>query len=312
MDLPPDESSLPLRNQVALVTGGGRGIGRAIAGTLASAGAAVAVLSRSAAELDETVRSIETKSGRALSVTADIADPEAVSNAIHKIEESLGPVNVLVNNAGVVKPLAPLWESDVQEWWRGMEVNVLGPFLACKFVLPGMINRRRGRIINISSGGGATAMPFFSSYVCSKTALIRLSECLALETKACGISVFSISPGTVRTAMSEYSVNSPEGKRWLPWFRRFFDEQVTVPVDVPAKLVLELASGKADALSGRFISIYDDLDELVQQAQQVEKENLYALKVGKLAGAKPNPVLASILAEARNAGELARQRTGDS
>jgi NAD(P)-dependent dehydrogenase (short-subunit alcohol dehydrogenase family) len=292
-----------LEGQVALVTGGGRGIGRAIAQTLAAAGAAVAVLARSQEQLAETVRLIERDGGRSRSFPADITDSQAVREAIKAIEQSLGPIDVLINNAGEVKPFAPLWETDVDEWWRGMEVNLLGPLLCTRVVLPGMVARGKGRIINISSGGGTMAMPFFSSYVCSKTALIRFTECLALETRSHGIAVFSISPGTVRTAMSEYSLHSPEGQKWLPWFRRLFDENVVVPAERPANLVLELASGRADALSGRFLSIYDDLDHLLTNSAQIEQKNLHALKVEKLPSAQPNPMLASILAEARNAAK---------
>jgi NAD(P)-dependent dehydrogenase (short-subunit alcohol dehydrogenase family) len=128
--------------------------------------------------------------------------------------------------------------------------------------------------------------------------VIRFTECLAIETKPYGISVFSISPGTVRTAMSEYSLNSPEGKKWLPWFKRIFDEGLVVPAVHPAALVLELASGRADSLSGRFLSFYDDLDGLLKSADDVEQKNLYTLKVERLA-APPNPAMASILAASR-------------
>jgi len=287
-----------LKDQVALVTGGGRGIGRAIAQSLAAAGAAVAVTSRSADELNETVRGIEEDGGRAVAYTADVTDAALIQAAVAAIEKSLGPVDVLVNNAGSLGPLKPLLESEVSDWWHAMEVNMLGPLLCTRCVLPGMVSRRRGRIINVSSGGGTMAIPFFSSYVCGKTAVIRFTECLALETKRYGIAVFSIAPGTVRTAMSEYSLNSPEGRKWLPWFKRIFDEGLAVPPERPAELVLELASGRLDVLSGKFLSIYDDLDQLLKNAADMEQRNLYTLKVERLA-APPNPALASILAAAR-------------
>ncbi len=298
-----EQTTSLLKGQVAFVTGGGRGIGRAIAQTFAAAGAAVAVLARSASELAETVALIERNGSRGLALSADVTSTDAVRNAIRAIEQSLGPVDVLVNNAGTVRPFAPLWETDAGEWWRGMEINMLGPLLCSRFVLPGMISRRKGRIINVASGAGAMAMANFSSYVCSKTALVRFTECLALETKSYGIAVFVIAPGTVRTAMSEYSLNSAEGQKWLPWFRRIFDEGHTVPPERPASLVLELASGRADALSGRFVSIYDDLDQLFQGSAEVEKRNLHALKVERLAAASPNLALAAIMAESRKSAE---------
>src|ERR1700751_5464259 len=115
MDEQSIERSSPLKGQVALVTGGGRGIGRAIAQTLAAAGAAVAVLARSPEQLAETVRLIERDAGRSRSFPGDITDLQAIRDAIKAIEESLGPVDVLINNAGEVKPFAPLWETDVEE-----------------------------------------------------------------------------------------------------------------------------------------------------------------------------------------------------
>lgn len=146
-------------------------------------------------------------------------------------------------------------------------------------------------------------MPYYSGYIVSKTALLRFTECLALEATEHGVSVFVVSPGTVRTAMTEYSLNSDAGQRWLPWFRRIFDERIDVPAERPARLVLELASGKADALSGRLISVYDDLDLLCARAREIEQQDLYCLRLPKLASAPGNPKLAAVLAEAKKAGQ---------
>jgi len=297
------DKSARLKGQVALVTGGGRGIGRAIAQTLAAGGAAVAVLSRSTEELSETVRLIQQEGGRAAAYPADVTDSQAIESAIRAIEQSLGPIDLLVNNAGTPKPLAPFAESDVTEWWRGMEVNLLGPIICTRHMLPGMISRHRGRIINVSSGAGAMAMTHFSSYVCSKTALVRFTECLALENSSHGIAAFAIAPGTVRTAMTEYSLTSSEGQKWLPWFKRLFDGGFTVPPERPAALVLELASGCADSLTGRFISVQDDLDQLIANAADVQERNLQVLKVERLATGTPNPELASIMAASRKVAD---------
>lgn len=299
MEEPTPGNSVRLDGQVALVTGGGRGIGRAIAQSLAAAGASVAVLARSSDELDETVRIIEAAHGRALPFAADVTNTDAIQSVIKAVEESLGPMDLLVNNAATIGPLAPFWESDINAWWKGMEVNVLGALLCARFALPGMVARRRGRIINIASGAGATAMTYFSSYVCSKTTLVRFTECLALECEPYGISIFAISPGTVKTAMSEFSLNSDEGKKYLHWFKRIFDEKFVVPPERPARLVLELASGRADRLSGRFLSIYDDLDHLSNRSNEIGQQNLYALKIEKFPAGAANPLLASIMAASR-------------
>ncbi|HET7873538.1 MAG TPA: SDR family oxidoreductase [Terriglobales bacterium] len=292
-----------LKGQVAVVTGGGRGIGRAIAQTLARAGARVAVLARSPQELQETVKLIEEAGGDAQAFVADVSEATEVARAFSEINRALGAVDLLVNNAAVLRPFGPLWENDPGEWWRGMEVNVRGPFLCTRAVLPQMIARRRGRIINIASGAGAMASPFYSSYIVSKTALIRMTECLALETAAHGLAMFAISPGTVRTAMSEDTLHSPEGQRWLPWYRRVFEQQIDVPADRPARLVLELASGRLDALSGHFLSVFDDLDLLLRHSAEIAETELYTLRLAKLPGAPGNPALASVLAEARRTAE---------
>lgn len=298
-----DLSTQILNGQVAAVTGGGRGIGRATAQALAQAGAAVAVLARSVQELKETADLIHQDGGCAQVFVADVTDAAAVSRAFKEIERSMGAIDVLVNNAAVLKPFGPLWENDADEWWRGVEVNVRGPMLCAQAVLPQMIARRRGRIINVSSGAGAMGAPYYSSYIVSKTALIRMTECLALETAAHGLAIFAISPGTVRTAMSEYSLQSPEGQRWLPWYRRVFKEHIDVPAERPARLVLELASGKADALSGRFLSVFDDLELLLRHSAELEEQDLYTLRLSRLSGAPGNAALASVLAEARRTAD---------
>jgi NAD(P)-dependent dehydrogenase (short-subunit alcohol dehydrogenase family) len=125
-------------------------------------------------------------------------------------------------------------------------------------------------------------LPYFSAYVTSKTAFIRFSECLAFEVKDRGIAVFAMGPGTVRTAMSEYSLNSPEGRTWLPWFRDIFDEGRDLPPERPAELLVALASGKADVLSGRYVYPADDLDRLIEEAREIETRKLYSLQVQRL------------------------------
>ena len=268
--------------KVAVVTGGGRGLGRAFAQALAAAGYAVAVVARSDAELAETVALVERSGGKVGAFPADVTDSTAVDRAFTEVERSLGPIDLLVNNAGVIGPLGPFAESDAGQWWRTLEVNLQGQILCAHRVVPGMIARRRGRIVNIASGGGTTMLPYFSAYVTSKTALIRFSECLAFELRPHGIAVFAMGPGTVRTAMSEYSLNSPEGRTWLPWFRDIFDEGRDLPPERPAALLVALASGKADVLSGRYVYPADDLDRLIEEAREIDARKLYSLQVQRL------------------------------
>jgi NAD(P)-dependent dehydrogenase (short-subunit alcohol dehydrogenase family) len=285
-----------LSGQVAVVTGGGRGIGRAIAATLSEAGMTTAVLARSASEIAETARTIEQAGGSARPFAADVTDAAAVGRAFQEIERSLGSVAVLVNNAAIPGPIGPFWETDANQWWRTLDVNLRGGMLCARAVLPGMISRCKGRIINIASS--ALPVAYFSSYATSKAALVRFTETIAAEVKPHRISMFAVGPGTVRTPMAEHSLRSPEGQRWLPWFKRIFDEGLDVPAERSASLVLELASGRADSLSGRFISIRDDLDSLLRNAKQIEEQNLYSLRVQTLDGSAAGRALSAIHADA--------------
>ena len=257
----------------ALVTGGGRGIGRAIAQALANAGWPVAITARSAAELDETVK---LAANRMVAVTADVADPGDVHAMVERVQREFGSIDLLVNNAGMPGPLGPFWENDPAEWWRNQEVNLRGPMLCCRAILPGMIARQAGRIINVASGAGCQPFPELSAYVVSKTALIRFSEQLAFELAPHGVRVFSMHPGTVRTRMVE------ESRLQLPYMQALLDRGADVPPDAAAELVLKLASGCADVLSGRFLRVGEDLDEIVRRAEEARSLDLYTLRLRTL------------------------------
>ena len=277
--------SLDLDGRVVAVTGAGRCIGRAIAIRTAEAGARVAVLSRSKDQLEATVEAISQRGGTAAAFPASVTETASIDRAFEQIARSFGAIDVLVNNAGTIGPFGPFGENDSDEWWMGIEVNLRGAARCTRAVLPAMIARRSGRIVNVASGGAETAMTYFSSYIVAKTALVRLTECIAVEIRPYGLSAFAIGPGTVRTAMAEQSLTSPEGRRWLPWFRRIFDDGLDVPADVPAALVTRLASGRYDALSGRFLTIGDDLELLLQATAAIDREQLYALRVNRLSTA---------------------------
>ena len=190
-----------LDGQLAIVTGGGRGIGKAIAMGLANAGCSVAVVARSGDEIAGTATGNHSTGGRAIAVTADVSDPPAVERMLKEVEKSLGPVDLLVNNAGVAGPIGPTWETDPNDWWRCLEINLRGPMLCSRAVLPGMIDveeahcQRRQRC-------GHVAIPHLGAYITSKTALIRFTEILALEA---GSTASRCSP----------SSQGPSERRWL-------------------------------------------------------------------------------------------------
>src|ERR1700730_15569440 len=150
--------------QIALVTGGGSGIGRAIALALAAAGATVVVSGRTQKHLDDTVALIEAAGGRAHAMIMDVTDKQSVSLVVRQIELQFGPIAILVNNAGRHTAIGPLWTIDPDEWWLEVEANLRGTFLCMHAVLPGMIERRQGRIINISSAAGNQPRPYSTAY----------------------------------------------------------------------------------------------------------------------------------------------------
>lgn len=267
-----------LSGVVALVTGGGRGIGRAVAQALGAAGASVAVMARSAEQLAETVSFINEAEGKAHSVVADLRDRGAVEDAISQVEKLWGRIDLLVNNAGTITPLGPLGEADAEQWWRCLEINLRGAFLCTRFVLPGMCERRRGRIINVASGAALAALPNSSAYNISKAALVRLTEQTALENRPHGVSAFAVNPGSVRTSMSMYLLESEDAHQWMPNYPEHFAAHETPMVDL-VSLMLLLASGRCDRLSGRLISVFDDVHELLERADEIERDDLYTLRL---------------------------------
>jgi 3-oxoacyl-[acyl-carrier protein] reductase len=192
-----------LANQVAIVTGGGRGFGRAIAETLATLGASVVIASRNAPELDEVANAIKKAGGKALAQTADVADERQVQELVLAAERWVGPPTILVNNAGVLDPIGPLAETSGASWLRNIAINVGGTYLVTRAVLPGMLDRDYGRIVNISSGAADRASAGWSAYCAAKAAVDQLTRVVALELEGSGVSVAAFHPGLMETAMAE-------------------------------------------------------------------------------------------------------------
>jgi NAD(P)-dependent dehydrogenase (short-subunit alcohol dehydrogenase family) len=244
---------------------------------LSAAGAAVAVCARTSSQLAETVDLIHAHGGRALAVPADVADRPAIEAMVVQVERVLGPIDVLVNNAAVFGTSGPFAETDPDAWWEVQVVNLRGPVYCSRAVLPGMLRRGRGRIINVSSGLGFEAMPLLSAYAVSKAALYRLSENLAAETRAHGVQVFTIDPGLVHTDMIEGLMHCGE-----PGIEQHVRAALAAGEDIPpdraAQLVVFLASGRGDALSGRFLLPTDDEEALVRRAGEIQEQDLLVLR----------------------------------
>jgi 2-dehydro-3-deoxy-L-rhamnonate dehydrogenase (NAD+) len=191
---------IDLKGRVAIVTGGVRGIGLAVAQKLLLSGAAVAVWDVDAAALERTAASLR-QNGRVHASIVDVTDEVSIDNAAHGLIRDLGKIDILVNNAGITGGNAPLWELDPKVWRRVLEVNLIGPYLVCRAVVPHMIEAGYGRIVNIASIAGKEGNPNASHYSASKAGLIALTKSLAKELATKGVLVNCVTPAAAKTEM---------------------------------------------------------------------------------------------------------------
>jgi NAD(P)-dependent dehydrogenase (short-subunit alcohol dehydrogenase family) len=276
-----------LTGKIVLITGSGRGIGRAFALASAQRGATVVLTARSPGQLAETVLRIEGDGGRAFAFTCDVTVEANVRSVVEQVQQKLGLVDVLINNAGVWGPIAKVWEVDVGAWWKTMEIHVLGSLLFSHAVLPAMIARKRGCIINIVSHAGVHRWPTCSAYAVSKAAVIKLTENLAAETRKLGISIFAAHPGIVTTGLTDeaFHLDAPtdsDAGKAAAWIRQEVLNGHAVSPEQAAAFVVTLASGAADALSGRYVTVHDDLPYLLSRAEEIGQHDLYTLKLREL------------------------------
>jgi len=207
-------ASSRLDAKVALITGGGRGIGKAIALALAAEGVNVAVAARTSSELEEVAAHAQRLGVNALPIQADVTRPDEVQRMVSVAESALGPVDLFVNNAGYLS-LAPVLETSEQEWDKMMAVNLKAAFLCCKTVLARMASRKRGRIIIISSLAGKKPYPHQSAYCASKHGLEGFAKVLALEAKQYGVRVQVVSPGGVHTKLTREARHDVDFSQWM-------------------------------------------------------------------------------------------------
>lgn len=263
-----------LAGKVAIVTGAGGGFGRAIATRLADDGAAVAVTARTQSPLDETVAQITSRGGRAIAIAGDATNRADVERVVRETVRLLGPVSILVSNAGLAGPFGPIGEIDPDEWWAAQAVHLRAPMLFTSAVLPQMKDRREGCILLICSPRAKMVTPNLSAYCLGKTSQARFVQLLAAEVKDFGISAVAVDPGSAITPMAEATINSPAAQRWMPEMvanlRRMVaqanDRTIAQPgsdaqIEKCARRCVEIAAGEHPDWNGMYIGRNETADE---------------------------------------------------
>lgn len=273
---------MQMQGAVAIVTGSGGVIGRSIAREFARRGARIVCASIDDDDLDETVRLIGRDGGHALAVPTDVTDQRQVKRMAKVTLDALGSIDMLVNNAGIFHAIGALWEVDPNTWWTDVTTNLYGSFLCIHTVLPYMLGRNRGVIINMAGGGYDQPNAGGTGYAASKAGLMRLTDTLSAELgEDSGIQVYGFWPGFVRSRMTQMLAETSQGQRWLPHVRHGLQVHEDHPSQDVGRAMVELIQISQPALSGRIFTYDDDFEQVAQQAVQIQQYDLRQLRMKK-------------------------------
>jgi len=266
-----------LADRNAVITGASRGLGKQIAVAMWREGANLLLVSRSGDAWTEP----GAEGRRAHVLAADLADPETPQRIFTEARKHFERLDVLVNNAAIVGPVGPFWETDAAAWNRVLAVDLLAPLDLCRLAIPWMREARAGSIVNISGGGATTPSPGFSAYGTAKAALVRFSETLAQEVAGDGIRVNCVSPGLMRTALLDEVIAAGPERLGEEEFRRITSQAASsaVPPERAAQLCVFLASAESAAITGRIVSaVWDPWESLAQHADDLRDSDIYTLR----------------------------------
>jgi 3-oxoacyl-[acyl-carrier protein] reductase len=242
--------------RTAMITGGGRGLGRSLASGLAEAGLSIGLLGRPSAALMETADEIAGTGGRVVLATADVRNYDAVVDAVAQIESAMGPIDLLVNNAGVIESVEePIWAADPIDWWDVVETDLRGPFHCVRAVVPGMVERGGGRVIDLNSGAGAADREVYSAYCAAKAGLFRIGGAIHLAGHDRGLRSFEVSPGVVRSDMTSSMAMHADRTDWTP-------------VAALVEIAVAVAGGALDAWSGCYLRAGVDTPASLRAAER--------------------------------------------
>ena len=267
-----------LDGRVALITGGGRGIGRAIAIAYAVEGASLCLSARTVSELEETADLVSSQFGaEVFTVVADVTDRAQVDAAVSRTLERYGVIDVMVNNAGNIGPVGRAWDNDPEDWARTINVHLMGVYYGCRAAIPHMLERGQGRIVNMSGVGG----PNTTAYDAAKTAIVNLTENLALELADTPITVNAVSPGSIHTRMWEETRDLSLAIGDMATYER--GVQVTsgegASIEQAAELAVFLGSDDCGSLSGRLIRAFADrFEDFPGNVDEIMESDAYLLR----------------------------------
>jgi 3-oxoacyl-[acyl-carrier protein] reductase len=273
---------MKLKGRTALITGASQGLGAEIAAHFAAEGASLMLCARDAEGIQEVARTLAARHGvKTEAMRCDVGDPASVDALVAETGKRLGPIDVLVNNAGIYGPMGGIEEVDWAEWVAAININLMGTVYSCRAVIPGMKARRRGKIINLSGGGATNPLPGISAYAASKAASVRFTETLALELKVFGIDVNAVAPGALATRMMDQLLEAkPEraGADFMARMQKLRDSGGT-PLSVGAKCCVWLASAASDGVTGKLVAAqWDPYEEFPAHRADLDGGDIYTIR----------------------------------
>ena len=276
------QDDIDLSGKVVIITGAGRGIGKAIALALAKSGGCVVIAARSEPEIGTVAAQIRAQGLEAMPVIVDVTEPMLVDRMKEAVIREYGRIDILINCAGIYGGIGNSWELSVEEWSASIRVNLFGTFACCRSVLPQMLRQEEGRIINMAGGGATSPLARLSGYACSKAAVVRLTETLAEELQCHNIRVNAVAPGTVDTQIQDQILGA--GDKAGALYRQIEELRETgqggVPMELVTGLVKRLLAPEFGQLSGKLISArYDDWSNWgLEEIRKIMSGSLYSLR----------------------------------
>ena len=271
---------MTLAGKTVLITGAGRGIGEAVAHAFARAGANLVLMARTQHDIDWVAERSASCGVSSLALAGDVSQRADVARVVAVAQKTFGRIDALVNAAGIYGPIGTFVENDLRAWAEAIETNLLGTVFCMHAVLPGMIARRNGVVINFSGGGAVAPFPRFSAYSTSKAAVVRLTETVAEEVKEFGVRINTIAPGAVNTRLLDQVLAA--GERAGEEFHAKAKQQKAdggTPPSLAAELAVFLASSAAAGVTGRLISaVWDDWKSLPERAPELDRSALFTLR----------------------------------